>query len=292
MRHLLVGSTGVIFIIVCFSFYAYPQVGGSIVDKCTKQPVPYANIYVLGKKAGTTANELGLFGIDISEEDDTLVVSAIGYETSKVQLSGVDNMIYLNAIEYHIKEVEVRPKKGSKSITMNSLKGRKTNNTLLSNAFPWIVARYFQKRPGHNHYHFVKSAGVLVRNRARSAKFKLRLLDVGEDGKPAADLIENGVLVKIRRGKRVVKVDLEEYGVVFPDNGIFVAVETLMIDDNRNDFTYTEPGRRKKKVISYFEPNFAIFYDDSCYTHMFFSDGWVEQNSKIFDLAVELVLTD
>lgn len=292
MRHLLVGSIGVIFIKVFFPFFAYPQVGGGIVDKCTKQPVPYANIYVLGKKTGTTANELGYFSIGNSEENDTLVVSAIGYETSKVRLLGVDNMIYLNAIEYHIKEVEVRPKKGSKTITMNSLKGRKTNNTLLSNAFPWIVARYFQKRPDYNHYHFVKSAGVIVRNRAWSAKFKLRLLEVGEDGKPAADLIENGVLVKVRRGKRIVKVDLEEYGVVFPDNGIFVAIETLMIDDNRNNFTYTEPGRRKKIVRSYFEPNFGIFYDDSCNTHMFFSDGWVEQNSKIFDLAVELVLTD
>ncbi|MFP4557186.1 MAG: carboxypeptidase-like regulatory domain-containing protein [Bacteroidales bacterium] len=87
--------TGIVFIIICFSFFVYPQVGGSIVYKSTKKPVPYANIYIMGKRIGTTANRQGVFNINALEEEDSLVVSAIGYETSKVQIWGVDSIIHL-----------------------------------------------------------------------------------------------------------------------------------------------------------------------------------------------------
>ncbi len=57
-------------------------------------------------------------------------------------------------------------------------------------------------------------------------------------------------------------------------------------------FIYSKPDSKKKKLTSYFEPNFGIFYEDSSHSQMFISSGWLEQNAKTFDLATELVLTD
>ena len=61
---------------------------GVVLDSATSKPLPYANIYVLGKQKGVISNEDGRYSIDISELDDadTLRFQYIGYKTSNLSL--------------------------------------------------------------------------------------------------------------------------------------------------------------------------------------------------------------
>jgi CarboxypepD_reg-like domain len=69
------------------------SVKGKLVDIKSKDPIPYASIYIKGKSIGTATNEEGrfLFHLPIEFKTDTLVMSAIGYENFKYLVDGLVN---------------------------------------------------------------------------------------------------------------------------------------------------------------------------------------------------------
>jgi len=56
---------------------------GSLIDKTTKETLPYVNIGVIGKNLGTVSDINGNFKIELPKQhdNDTLRISMIGYET-------------------------------------------------------------------------------------------------------------------------------------------------------------------------------------------------------------------
>jgi CarboxypepD_reg-like domain len=64
---------------------AFTSIEGKIFDKTSKEPTPYASIYINGKSIGTTTNDEGkfLFHVPSGFGKDTLIVSVIGYDHFK-----------------------------------------------------------------------------------------------------------------------------------------------------------------------------------------------------------------
>jgi len=62
------------------------QLKGSVLDSQSKDPLPYANIYVLHTTNGVISNETGNFSLNIAglKESDTICFQYIGYKTKKV----------------------------------------------------------------------------------------------------------------------------------------------------------------------------------------------------------------
>ena len=62
------------------------QLKGSVLDSQSKDPLPYANIYVLHTTNGVISNEIGNFSLNIAglKESDTICFQYIGYKTKKV----------------------------------------------------------------------------------------------------------------------------------------------------------------------------------------------------------------
>lgn len=92
----------------------YKLIKGLIIDKRSRRPLSYSNIFLNNKSTGTTSNAIGRFEIKInsSEFEDTLGISHIGYETIMLPVSNVDSgmlVIRLNAEHINIKEVVVKP---------------------------------------------------------------------------------------------------------------------------------------------------------------------------------------
>ena len=91
----------------------YFIVRGSVYNRETKEPLPFANVSVLGKSIGTISNNEGNFNIKILYKNitDTLVISYIGYRNTYMpinQLSVLENKIYLEEDQYKIPEVVIR----------------------------------------------------------------------------------------------------------------------------------------------------------------------------------------
>ncbi|OFX89087.1 MAG: hypothetical protein A2W99_02210 [Bacteroidetes bacterium GWF2_33_16] len=86
---------------------------GKIIDKETREPLPFANISILGKSIGTITNEEGVFTFKIPTlyKDEIFVCTYIGYKNSEIPVLDLalrNNTIYLEQDFLSIQEVIIR----------------------------------------------------------------------------------------------------------------------------------------------------------------------------------------
>ena len=103
----------IIYFLILFSFTAYPQQAykGSVYDKRTNDPVPFATLKLAGKDGGMIANEDGKYYLpsNIFLRSDTVIVSSVGYISRKIPLSVLKDSadILLQPMVYDLKEVNL-----------------------------------------------------------------------------------------------------------------------------------------------------------------------------------------
>jgi hypothetical protein len=71
-----------LFVAICFSFVLHAQktiVYGTVIDAVSKQTVPFAPIYFVGTKSGTTSDENGNYRIETYYSSDTIRCKGMGY---------------------------------------------------------------------------------------------------------------------------------------------------------------------------------------------------------------------
>lgn len=101
----------------------YLEIGGKVVDKKTKRPIPFASAVLSGTNSGTITNEEGVFTLKIPADyiDSILTISCIGYESISLpsgHLAPGDNEVMLNPVRFSIREVVVRPTDPTNLITL------------------------------------------------------------------------------------------------------------------------------------------------------------------------------
>jgi hypothetical protein len=67
-------------LLFCTPVFSQRLVEGTIVDKETKKPVPFASIGIIGTAKGTSSNLNGQFSVSLNETD-SLKISCVGYES-------------------------------------------------------------------------------------------------------------------------------------------------------------------------------------------------------------------
>jgi hypothetical protein len=95
---------------------AFISIKGKLLDKESKEPIPYASIYLKGKTIGTTSNEEGrfIFHVPLNLSQDTLIVSVIGYSQFKSKVSlltGKDTLLELKQSAILFQEVTISTSK-------------------------------------------------------------------------------------------------------------------------------------------------------------------------------------
>ncbi len=76
------------------SFMAQTTITGTVTDAESGQPIPGANIKVVGKSIGTSADFDGKFTLNVSENPPfTIEISIIGYSPSKVEITQNDQVV-------------------------------------------------------------------------------------------------------------------------------------------------------------------------------------------------------
>ncbi len=89
-------------------------ISGRVSDRETKEPLPYASVYIKGKAIGTITNLQGEFDFHVPQEfrNEMLVVSMLGYANFESPVwampSGLPTTIELNAAAILLKEVVVQ----------------------------------------------------------------------------------------------------------------------------------------------------------------------------------------
>ncbi|MCC6723237.1 MAG: carboxypeptidase-like regulatory domain-containing protein, partial [Saprospiraceae bacterium] len=122
-------SSTIFFLITLFTVHAqtdYLNLSGKVLDKKTKQPVPFAHVGIPDKAIGTATGFDGKFEFKLPRnfESSNLLVSCMGYETYKTPVSSFKNgaVIYLESSGIELAEVVVMDKPAIEAIIRKAVK--------------------------------------------------------------------------------------------------------------------------------------------------------------------------
>jgi len=250
-----------ILLLLLFPFISFGQVfySGVIVNKETKQGIPFATVGLIKQNIGTNADEGGHFKFNSnSSKLDTFIVSSVGYETSKIPVDKVSSFIQfeLQPKEATLKEVVVVSNYNWKSTTLGKYSNCGSHYYTTSNAINQ-VARHFRATNANSHLSEIEICkyGIAVIDPART-KFRVRIYSMDMlTQAPSKDLCDS--IIELDVTGRRIKVNLEKYHITIPDKDFFVAVEWLRIplneEKNKSKF-----GGDKKIIYSSYSPLLAI----------------------------------
>lgn len=140
----------------------YQLISGQLLDKETRQPIPYANIGIPERGIGTTSNMDGQFTFKVPDyyRNSTLIVSVIGYKTFKhpVKDFGSSVIIDLEPTSYQLAEIQIVDESGVENII------RKAVNRIPNN-YPThpttVLGFYRESRTDAEDNHVYLAEGVL-----------------------------------------------------------------------------------------------------------------------------------
>ena len=242
-----------------------------IVDKEDSSPISYATIS-FGNGNGLFADDSGAFVFYKKwyKDIDSLYISALGYKEKALGTKNLGAKIYLEKDVAELKEVFLTAEKKRK------YKTKKVDSEIHNDYFKcWLptveseLAVYFPKPSDKS----TKIASVILpvkmeasnrdsgRKQRFSTLFKMQFYSKGEDGYPDKRLPYEDIIFEItNEDKSNFELNIEEYLVYIPKDGIFVTIQVLGYTDKDGKLEqtkkYSEVETRKGivKVPTTFRP--------------------------------------
>lgn len=225
-----------LFLTALFSISAFGQTK-TILDKDSKEPVPYVNISVSDEKIEFNADESGQFTLPKSDQSKTVRFSAVGYDAASLKVSEMQDTIYLESKPIALNEVVIGSRKKENSLTIKTKKAKKTwsgsgggmNGSLLH-------ARYIPFNPEYNTTPYIDKVRLKV-DAQKKYTFNIRLCSVKPDGSPGDYLYGENLLVTVDKKQKYAEVDFSKIPIKILEEGLFIVVEYLTIKENRLSLT-------------------------------------------------------
>ena len=212
------------------------QIKGIIVDKDTKEPLPFSSIGLKSEQIGALSNEHGQFIVPAPTKnaDDSLIVVALGYARRAVLVKrGV--AVPALTIEVPRRAVELSNVMVKAGKIKNLGLGSRTDNPgegmiqgLPGSQYAFFVKNEKQKRLGN-----VRTVSFYIgENGFPREPFRVRLYKAdGNYNAPNTDLLTENVVVSAPQGGQWYTVDLTPYNIIAPEEGFFVAMEWVVSGD-------------------------------------------------------------
>jgi hypothetical protein len=230
------------FLVLFFiSFSLSAQIKGVVKDSISGEPIPYVNIWVENETVGTTSEADGSFSLDIKEEK-ILVFSTLGYEVKKT--SSKSEFILLKPKVFDLKEVIIEQPKYKKEIEIGNYETSGFRIGLGN-----INSAVFFKSNNEMLVHpFLKEVQFLTKSDLENAKIRINILSVNSDNSPGESLLDDEIIVNVKKGKNKNIVDLSSYRFKIPKEGFFISLEKLLIEENKYYSEHTYKDNFGKKI--------------------------------------------
>lgn len=251
----------------------FGQLESEIIDSITGEKIPYVNIWIENESIGTTSNEEGAFSLDITN-GEFLILSCLGYETKRVEISNVPTSILLHPKVTELEAVSLSKAIKQKEITIGKFKDTDVQFYYATLDKPEIKARFFPFDSSYVETPYLKTLKFRTYSSIRNAKFNIRLYAVGENGEPTHPIYENNIIGITKKGAKNIELDVSDLNILFPKNGLFVSYEWLIIKEN--EFTTTFPITDSKERIkqTVYEPKVGLIASETN------ENGWKYVNGK------------
>lgn len=288
--------------LVFISNFSFCQLKSVVIDYESKEKIPFVNIWVENENIGTTSNENGEFELEINSPK-VIVLSAIGFETKKISSDLIEKKIELKPLITVLDEVVISSKKKTKELIIGEFKKSKINHYFGCGIKPWITARFFEYKDEYKKTSFLRSIRLLTKSEIKSSKFNIRLYDINENGEPENYIYDKNIIGIARKGKKITEIDISGLNIEFPKNGFFIAIEWLIIEENKHEYKYTMEGSRKKHEGISYEPKIGTLPAETDKNSWILSQGkwrksWKnigtskQYKDKYSLMAVELTITN
>lgn len=226
------------------------SVKGFVYKHDTQEGLPYVSIGILNTPKGTSTNLDGSFAMNASK-DDTLVFSHIGYRAERVAVADLGAGVYLQQSAVGLKEVAVKSSGRLRSETLGNLRAK----TFLLSQGANQYAMLLKTESGDGvleklYFHLQPSIYKDARSRAI---IKVRVYR-NDRGAPGQDLLTENLVWVIDKKEKKVRVDVEEFGILVPREGVFIGFDFLGTLDEKGAFTpYSRTERTVKFKVEFSE---------------------------------------
>lgn len=205
---------------------------GRVIDQQSKQPIAYSTVEIKAQKTGTYTDSTGNFSIKIEDVSDTLEFNSLGYEMHKYPAGDLRDSIVIIELKPHIfelQEVVVVPKKVK----------TKRLGTIAKKPWRFQVANIFGGQYGTYIKNDIKKTGYvsavsfyIAEVGFPDAPFRIRLYAKDQENQcPGKDLLNESVIVSNPNGEGWFTVDIADYGIEFPMEGMYVMMEWIYSGD-------------------------------------------------------------
>lgn len=269
----------VIWIFLIVSQFAFSQMRGVVKDSISGEPIPYVNIWVENETIGTTSEVDGTFFLEASEQKN-IVISVLGYERKTLKGSEI-SIVQLKPMAYDLREVVILNKKQSKQIEIGEIKNAIFQS--FDNG-PKIEAKFFTHQPSYSKTKFIKEVTIFTDSRIDNATIKLHFYSVDENGFPGEELLTKDYVVTLKKGIIKHRFNISQFDLVFPEKGMFVAYEKLLIESNKTGTKY--------------QPYVLYNYIDREFFYTYAYGKWSKQSSNnsgkisVYEPSINLILSN
>lgn len=242
----------ILFLLTTLSISA--QVKGVVLDSISGKPIAYVNIWVENENIGTTSEENGTFLLDLKEEKN-IFFSALGYETKTLKSSDIATVSLVQKV-YEMPDVVLEIPKQTKEIEVGDYE---------SSGFRWHLnanynAIYFKPTADTKEYPFLKQIKFHTLSAIKNSKLRIRIVECNPDLSIGEDIIEEEILVDIKKGSKANSINVSNFKIKIPEKGFFIVFEKLLIEENKYcwERNHKSPSGEKKIIKSCsYQPNLA-----------------------------------
>lgn len=207
---------------------------GTLLDAKTKEPVVYANISFLQTIKGISSTEKGTFLMYINPNylKGKVHISCLSYKDTIVNASDINSKTLFMIPKENVIDEVVISKRVDRSILIDKVK-KKVHG--VHTAGMRMMAKYFPNTKKNNCCNYISKVNIYFSKRHnKKSKFRIRIFDRDEKTSlPKNDLLNINLPVTISEGQLQTEIDLSNYSIEMPKNGLFIAFEKLYIPFNK-----------------------------------------------------------
>lgn len=278
---------------IIFTISATAQIKGVVKDSITKLPIAYVALVYEKTLIGTNTNEKGEFELSIN--DAKAIISCLGYNPKTIKLSNT-NEIFLSSKTHEIEEVVVLNRKNTSKIVVGNYHDSEIGFS--NGGASQIWAKHIKYSDEIKTHPFIKAIEFTTKSRVKNAKLKLRFFSVDNLGNADSDLIFDEIIVTVKKGTRKNYVNLENYNILIPKEGIFIGFENLIIEENKYEYYYSFEGSNSKSKGVKYEPTIKAYESDEYNVWSIKNNKSTlfnakhKKDSKPIELGIKITLTN
>lgn len=201
---------------------------GRVVDAQNNKPIPYVNIGLPDRGLGTLSDQGGVFEFEIKQslESSLLHFSSVGYRSIQVPIDQLDSIIYLNASSKILDEVLVTDKKRMRVERLGYMGGKDGIIPLEVNQGGAVAALKLEAE--NVPFLLGKVQFRILYNSKDTLKFRLRLFGYDSiNDQPGEELMMQNIILEDQKKFGWVRVDLSDYNIEISEPVVFVGLEWL-----------------------------------------------------------------